>query len=191
MIISLSYILQLCWDMIKILHIRILSQIWSKMQAMNYISSWSFYAAVFFSSVQFSRSVMSNSATLWAAAHQAALSITNSRSLLKLVSIESMMSSNHLPLCLLRKRGWRASRIMFTYDTCHPVNFLPSPVVLIPVLWVVNVNHKPWNIKVLKEPNKNYTMETFSILLTDLMFWSQVSWESENEVERDGWSNEL
>ena len=99
--ISLSYILQLCWDMIKILHIRILSQIWSKMQAMNYISSWSFYAAVFFSSVQFSRSVMSNSATLWAAAHQAALSITNSRSLLKLMSIEPVMPSNHLILCCL------------------------------------------------------------------------------------------
>ena len=99
--ISLSYILQLCWDMIKILHIRILSQIWSKMQAMNYISSWSFSAAVFFSSVQFSHSVMSNSATLWAAAHQASLSITNSQSLLKLMSIEPVMPSNHLILCCL------------------------------------------------------------------------------------------
>ena len=52
MIISLSYILHLCWDMIKILRISILSQIWSKMQAINYISSWSFYSAVFL--VQFS-----------------------------------------------------------------------------------------------------------------------------------------
>ena len=33
------------------------------------------------------------------AAHQASLSITNSRSLLKLMSIESVMSSNHLILC--------------------------------------------------------------------------------------------
>ena len=41
-------------------------------------------------SVQFSCSVMSNSlCTTWIAARQAALSITNSRSLLKLVSIES------------------------------------------------------------------------------------------------------
>ena len=35
----------------------------------------------------------------WTAAHQASLSITNSRSLLKLVSIESVMPSNHLVLC--------------------------------------------------------------------------------------------
>ena len=39
-------------------------------------------------------------ATPWTAAHQASLSITNSRSLLKLMSIESVMSSNHLILCL-------------------------------------------------------------------------------------------
>ena len=41
----------------------------------------------------------------WTAAHQAALSIKNSRSLLKLMSIQSVMSSNHLilfrPLLLL------------------------------------------------------------------------------------------
>ena len=35
----------------------------------------------------------------WTAARQASLSITNSRSLLKLMSIESVMPSNHLVLC--------------------------------------------------------------------------------------------
>ena len=55
----------------------------------------------FFRSVQFRsvQSVMSNSATLWTAARQASLSITNSRSLLKFMSIESVMPSNHLILC--------------------------------------------------------------------------------------------
>ena len=38
-------------------------------------------------------------ATPWTAARQASLSITNSRSLLKLMSIESEMPSNHLILC--------------------------------------------------------------------------------------------
>ena len=38
-------------------------------------------------------------ATLWTAAHQASLSITNSRSLPKLTSIESAMPSNKLILC--------------------------------------------------------------------------------------------
>ena len=37
--------------------------------------------------------------TPWTAAHQASLSITNSLSLLKLMSIKSMMPSNHLILC--------------------------------------------------------------------------------------------
>ena len=48
---------------------------------------------------QFSRSVVSNSATPWIAAHQASLSITNSWSLPKLMSIESVMPSNYLILC--------------------------------------------------------------------------------------------
>ena len=37
--------------------------------------------------------------TPWTAAHPATLSITNSRSLLRLMSIESVMPSNHLILC--------------------------------------------------------------------------------------------
>ena len=37
--------------------------------------------------------------TPWAAAHQDSLTITNSWSLLKLLSIESVMPSNHLILC--------------------------------------------------------------------------------------------
>ena len=39
------------------------------------------------------------SATAWTAAHQASLSITNSQGLLKLMSIESVIPSNHLILC--------------------------------------------------------------------------------------------
>ena len=38
-------------------------------------------------------------ATPWTAARQASLSITNSWSLLKLMSVESVMPSNHLILC--------------------------------------------------------------------------------------------
>ena len=44
---------------------------------------------------------MSDSATPWIAAHQASLSITNSRCLLKLMSIELVMPSSHLILCHL------------------------------------------------------------------------------------------
>ena len=48
-------------------------------------------------SVQFSRVQLF--ATSWTAAGQASLSITNSQSLLKLMSIEWVMPSNHLTLC--------------------------------------------------------------------------------------------
>ena len=51
-----------------------------------------------FSSIQ-SLSRVRLFATPWTAAHQAFLSITNSRSLLKLMSFESVMPSNHLILC--------------------------------------------------------------------------------------------
>ena len=40
-------------------------------------------------------------ATPWTAAHQASLSFTISRSLLRLMTIELVMSSNHLILCLI------------------------------------------------------------------------------------------
>ena len=50
-------------------------------------------------SVQFSHTVMPDSATPWTATLQAFLSIINSQSLLKLMSIVSVMLSNHLLLC--------------------------------------------------------------------------------------------
>ena len=56
-----------------------------------------------FSSVQFSSvqplSHVWHFTTPWTAAHQASLSITSSQSLLKLMSIKSVMPSNHLILC--------------------------------------------------------------------------------------------
>ena len=58
--------------------------------------------ALWFYLLQFrprSRSVVSNSGIPWTAARQASLSITNSQSLLKLMSIKSVMTSNHLILC--------------------------------------------------------------------------------------------
>ena len=51
------------------------------------------------SSVQFSRSVVSDSAAPWTAASQASLSFTNFWSLLKFMCIESVMPSYHLILC--------------------------------------------------------------------------------------------
>ena len=60
------------------------------------------YVLVQSGSVQFSRSVMYNSLwPSWTASCQASLSIINSRGLSKLISIESVMPTNHLILCCL------------------------------------------------------------------------------------------
>ena len=77
-----------------------------------------------FSSVQ-SLSCVQIFATPWTAARQASLSITNSESLLKLMSIESMMPSNHLILC-------------------HPLLLLPSISPRIRVFSNESVLHIRW-----------------------------------------------
>ena len=58
--------------------------------------------------------------TPWTAAHQASLSITNSWSLLRLVSIELVMPSNHLILChpLLLPSLFPSTRVFFQRVTC-------------------------------------------------------------------------
>ena len=64
-------------------------------------------------------------ATPWTAAHQASLSITNSWNLLKLMSIASVMPSNHLILC-------------------HPLLLLPSIPPSIRVFSNESVLHMRW-----------------------------------------------
>ena len=59
--------------------------------------------------------------TPWTAACQASLSITNSWSLLKLLSIESVMTSNHLILCcpLLLPSNFPSIRIFSNVSSSH------------------------------------------------------------------------
>ena len=68
-----------------------------------------------FSSVQFSHSVMSDSAIPWIAAKQASLSITIFLRLPKLISIKSVMPSNHLILYfpLLLPSVFPSTRVSF------------------------------------------------------------------------------
>ena len=75
--------------------------------------------------VQFSCSAVSDSAIPWTAAHQASLSFTISWSLLKLVSIKSVMPSNHLILC-------------------HPLLLLPSIFSSIRVFSNESALHNRW-----------------------------------------------
>ena len=78
----------------------------------------------FLCSVQ-SLSHVQHFATPWTAARQASLSITNSRSLLKLMSIKSVMPSNHLILC-------------------HPLLLLPSVFPSIRVFSSESALHIRW-----------------------------------------------
>ena len=70
---------------------------WTHISGVSCISG-GFFTCWAISSAQFSFSVLSDSVTPWTAARQASLSVTNSQSYLKLMSIESMMPSSHLIL---------------------------------------------------------------------------------------------
>ena len=74
------------------------------------------------SSVQFSCSVVSDSVTPWTAARQASLSFTNSRNLIKLMSIELVMPSNHFIFChplLLPPSIFPSSRVFSSDSILH------------------------------------------------------------------------
>ena len=80
--------------------------------------------------------------TTWTAAHQASLSITSSRRLLKLMSIESVMPSN---------------RLIF----CHPLLLLPSIFPRISVFSKESVLHirwpKYWSFSFSISPSNDYS----------------------------------
>ena len=91
-------------------------------------------------------------ATPWTAARQASLSITNSRSLPKLMSIESVMPSNHLTLCR------------------HPF-LLPSVFPSIRVFSNESVHHirwpKYWSFSFSISPSNEYS----GLIFEDWLVW--------------------
>ena len=91
-----------------------------------------------FSSVQ-SLSCGQLFATPWTAARQASLSISNSWSLLKLMSIESVMPSNHLILChplLLPPAIFPSIRVFSSESALH---------IRWPKYWSFSFNISPFN----------------------------------------------
>ena len=64
-----------------------------------FLQGWQFLSNMNPLFLLFIHSVMSDSATPWTIARQASLSFTISQSLLKFMSIESVIPSNHLILC--------------------------------------------------------------------------------------------
>ena len=81
-----------------------------------------------FSSVQ-SLSRVQLVVTPWTAAHQVSLSFTNTQSLVKLMSIESVMPSNHLILCpplLLPPSIFPSIRVFYNELVLWIFPFLPK-----------------------------------------------------------------
>ena len=111
---------------------------------------------------QFSHSVVSDSEIPWIAARQTALSITNSRSLLQLMSVESVMPSNHLILC------------------CHlllPPSIFPS----IRVFSHESVLHIRWS--------KYWSSASASVLSVNIQDWFPSRWTGWICLESKGLSN--
>ena len=91
------------------------------------------------SSVQFSCSFMSDSATPWTVPCKPSLSITNSQSSLKIMSIELMMPSNYLILChpLLRPPSIFPSIRLFSNESALCIRW--------PKYWSFSFNISPSN----------------------------------------------
>ena len=94
--------------------------------------------SVQFSSVQ-SLSCVRLFVTPWTAAHQASLSITNSQSLLKLMSIKLVMPSSHLILCcpLLLPPSVSPNIRVFSNESVLPIRW--------PNYWSFSFNISPSN----------------------------------------------
>ena len=96
-------------------------------------------------------------ATPCTAAHQTSLSITNSWSLLKLMSIESVMPSNHLILCL---------PLLFLHSICPSIRVFSNDSAL-PIKWP-----KYWSFSFSISPSNEYS-GLISFRLTGLILQSK------------------
>ena len=105
-----------------------------------------FSCAYHFSSVQLLSHVQLF-ATPWTAACQASLSITNSRSMLKLMSIESVRPSNHLILCrpLLLLPSILHSNRVFSNESALRMRWILQSIGVPASTWVLTMNTQDWS----------------------------------------------
>ena len=107
----------------------------------SFLKPWADNGSVQFSSIQ-SLSHVGPFATPWTAARQAFLSITNSQSLLKLMSIKSVMPSNHLILC----------HLLLLLPSIFPSIRVFSNESVLPIRWP-----KYWNFNFSISPSNEYS----------------------------------
>ena len=122
-----------------------------------------------FSSVQFSRSVVWLFATPWIIARQASLSITNSRSSLRLTSIESVMPSSHLIFCrplLFLPPIPPSIRVFSNESTLHmrwPKYWSFSSSIIPEKAMATHSSTLAWKIPWTKEPGRLQSMESLRV----------------------------
>ena len=122
-------------------------------------------------SIQFSHSVVFHSATPWTAARQASLSIANSRSLLKLLSIKSLMPSSHLILC----------RPLLLLPSIFPIIRIFSRELVLCIRWP-----KYWSFSFSISPSNEYSglisfrMDWLDLLAVQVTFKSLLQYHSSN-----------
>ena len=125
-----------------------------------YSSAWICMYVCYFSSVQLLSHVQLF-ATPWTAAHQASMSITNSQSSLKLMSIESVIPSSHLILC-------------------RPLLLLPSIPLSIRVFSNESALHMRWP--------KYWSFSFSTFFPKNTQGWSPSEWTGRNSLQSKGLS---
>ena len=99
-------------------------------------------------------------ATPWTGAFQASLSITNSRSLLKLMSIKSVTSSDHLILCYL----------LLLLPSIFPSIRVFSDESVLPIRWP---NYWSFSVEELEGFKQIHLKNVFAPLMTQVGSWDE------------------
>ena len=117
--------------------------------------------------------------TPWIAVHQVSLTVTNSQSLLKLMSIESVMPYNHLILChplLLLPSIFPSIRVFFNESVGQSIGVSASASVLpmniqdrFPLGWTDSISLL---FKGLSRVFSNTTVQKHQFFGTQLSLWS-------------------
>ena len=102
---------------------------------------------------------MSDSASPWTAARQASLSITNSRSLLKLMSIMSVMPSNHFILCCP----------LLLLPSIFPIIRVFPNKLFLHIRWRTNFTSKYWSFSFSTSPSNEHSRLIFRMDWLDFL----------------------
>ena len=117
--------------------------------------------------------------TPWITARQASLSITNSRSSLRLMSIESVMPCSHLILCrpLLLLPPIPASIRVFSNESTLHTRW--------PKYWSFSFSIGTWNVRSMKQGKLEVVKQEMARVNVDILGISKLKWTGMGEFNSD------